>query len=185
MSGLGYCQEIIFRGRTEGDTKVTELRWDGRKLRELLRDANYTGDLSGLIRSVVDVRKLPGEGYPNRFFEVELRKVTRLRGDLLLNDDSIRAYLAQVAPVPFHPDFRFGPQIAAFLRDRGVREPVDVRLAGDEEPIYHRVRDVIAFSEKHVDMVHSVELFEFLGQEGDVEAFGWILEHGYFGAVPR
>jgi molecular chaperone HtpG len=185
LSGLGYCQEILFRGRAEGDAKVVELRWDGRRLRDLLRDSNFAGDLSHLVRSVVEIRKLPAEGYPARFFEVELRKVTRLRGDLLLNDDSVRSYLSQVAPVPFHPSFRFGPQITAYLRERGVREPIEIRMTGDEEPIYHRARDHIEFSGKVRDAVQSIEFLEFLGHDGNVEAFGWILDHAYLGAVPR
>lgn len=185
LSGLGYCQELIFRGRAQGDAKVTELRWDGRKLRELLRDASYSGNVGGLVQSVVEVRKLPGEEFPERFFEVELRKVVRLRGDLLLNDERIRAYLAQVAPVPFHPGFALGKKIATFLQERGVQPPIEVRLAGDEAPIYHPVQNAIFFGEKHIDPIRSVELIELRGQDGDVEAFGWILEHGYLGAVPR
>lgn len=185
LSGLGYCQEILFRGRAEGDTKVTEIRWDGRKLRDLLRDSNFAGDLSSLVRSVVEIRKLPGDGYPTRFFEVELRKVVRLRGDLLLNEDSVRSYLSQVAPVPFHPEFHLGPQISAYLRKRGVRESISVRLASDEDPIYHRASDHITFNERSKDAIQSVEFLEFLGQDGDVEAFGWVLDHAYLGAVPR
>ena len=185
LSGLGYCQELLFRGRAEGDAKVIELRWDGRKLRDLLRDPNYTGDLGSLIRSAVEIRKLPAEGQPSRFFEVELRKVARLRGDLLLNDDNVRSYLSQVAPVPFHPEFSLGEKIAAHLHERGVREPIQVRLADDLEPIYHRARDHIVFGEKHKDAVQSVEFLEFLGQDGEVEAFGWVLDHAYLGAVPR
>lgn len=185
LSGLGYCQELLFRGRAEGDAKVTELRWDGRRLRDLLRDPNYTGDLGSLIRTAIEVRKLPAEGQPTRFFEVELRKVARLRGDLLLNDDNVRSYLSQVAPVPFHPEFSLGAKIAAHLREQGIREPIQIRLAGDAEPIYHRARDHIEFGEKHKDAIQSVEFLEFLGQDGEVEAFGWILDHAYLGAVPR
>lgn len=185
LSGLGYCQELLFRGRAEGDAKVTELRWDGRKLRDLLRDPDFTDDLGSLVRSAVEVRKTPGEGQPPRFFEVEMRKVARLRGDSLLNEDNVRSYLAQVAPVPFHPEFSLGEKIAAHLRERGVREPIEVRLDGDLEPIYHRARDHIEFGEKHKDIVQSVEFLEFLGRDGDVEAFGWVLDHAYLGAVPR
>lgn len=185
LSGLGYCQELVFRGRAEGDQKITELRWNGRKLRDLLRDANYEGGLTDLVRSAVEMRKLPGDGAPSRFFEVELYKVTRLRGDLLMSEDSIRSYLSQVAPVPFHPNFEFGEQIATFLKDHGVREPIDVRLQGDESPIYHGADNVIEFNERIKDQVHSVEFLEFLGQDGDVEAFGWVLEHAYLGAIPR
>lgn len=185
LSGLGYCQELVFRGRAQGDAKVSELRWDGRRLRDLLRDATYDGDLSGLIRSVVEHRRIPPDGFPERFFEVELRKVTRLRGDLLLNDAAIRSYLTQVAPVPFHPEFSHGPKIQAFLTSRGVAEPIVIKIDGDVEPIFHRARDQISFSQTIVDTVRAVEFLELRGQDGEVDAYGWLLEHSYLGAVPR
>jgi len=185
LSGLGYCQEIVFRGRAEREPRVTELRWDGRKLRELLRDATYEGDLRSLVRSVVEVRRIPGDDFPPRFFEVELRKVSRLRGDFLLNDQVVRTYLSQVAPVPFHPDFTLGPRITDFLESRGVRKPIHIYIAGTDQPIYHRTRDTVAYSEKLSDSIQSVEFLEFRGQDADVEAFGWILDHAYLGAVPK
>jgi hypothetical protein len=185
LSGLGYCQELVFRGRAEGSDIVTEMHWDGRKLRGLLRDAHYCGSLSELIRDVVDVRRVPAKAEPSRFFEVQLRRVTRLRGDLLLNEDHIRSYLSQVAPVPFHPEFSLGPQIHQFLSERGVREPIQIRLQRDAEPIFHRARDTIRFSEKLSDFAQTVELLEFRGQDGEVDAYGWVLNLSYLGAVSR
>jgi len=32
LAGIGYCQELIFRSRVGGETKVSEIRWDCRKL---------------------------------------------------------------------------------------------------------------------------------------------------------
>jgi len=185
LSGLGYCQEIIFRGRVEGEGKVTELHWNGRKLRELLRDATYEGDLADLVRSIVETRTVPALDQPERFFEVELVKVSRLRNDVLLNPEKIREYLSQVAPVPFRPGFTFGEQISGFLKRNGVREPIDVRIEGEDEPIYHRAVDHIELSASVTDVVSGVEFLELRGMDGEVAAFGWMLEHSYAGAVPR
>src|SRR6185503_12060559 len=33
LSGLGYCQELVFRARAAQDRKVSELTWDGEKLK--------------------------------------------------------------------------------------------------------------------------------------------------------
>ena len=134
---------------------------------------------------MVELRHLPAANYPERFFEVELRKVTRLRGDLLLNDDAVRAYLAQVAPVPFAADVTNGVRIATFLRDRGLPEPIQLRLEGNEAPITRPLRDVITFSEKVQDPISEVEFVELLGQDGEVDAYGWIADLQYLGAVPR
>ena len=37
LAGLGYCQELIFRSRAKGETSTSELRWDCRKLKSVLR----------------------------------------------------------------------------------------------------------------------------------------------------
>ena len=42
LAGLGYCQELIFRSRVDGDTDVSELRWDCRALKTALRSARHT-----------------------------------------------------------------------------------------------------------------------------------------------
>jgi len=185
LSGLGYCQELVFRGRAEGDKRVTEMVWDGRRLRELLRDASFPGGLSDLVKGVVGISTFAGDGYTSRFFEVELRKVTRLRGDLLLDEGAIRSYLAQVAPVPFSPEFSLGERIQAFLDRKGAAGFIDVRFTGEEDPIYHRARDAIEFNPRVSDRVSGVEFLELLGEDGEVCAFGWMLEHAYFGSMPK
>ena len=76
LSGLGYCQELIFRSRTDGTSKVKELRWDSRVLRERLRDPKFDDSLADLVKEVATVATAQDStGYPDRFFEVEMRKV--------------------------------------------------------------------------------------------------------------
>src|SRR6202030_3858183 len=38
LAGLGYCQELIFRSRADGEREVSELRWDCRRLKTIMRD---------------------------------------------------------------------------------------------------------------------------------------------------
>lgn len=184
LSGLGYCQELIFRSRAEGEPKVMELRWDGRVLREKMRDPAFLGGLADIVAAAVTVVKLPGADFPDRFFEVEMRKVQRLRNDLLLNEVAIRGYLSQVAPVPFAPDFTFGDEIQAHLEKAGVAKTVDIQFDGDSKPIYHRATNQIAVSDKLNDEITSVKVVEYFGGEGELVATGWIGHHSYAGALP-
>lgn len=154
LSGLGYCQELVFRGKAEGDSKIVEVSWNSRALKEKVRDLNYSGSLTDLIREVVSYKETPASDKKQRYFEVELRKVGRLKNDLLMNEQLIRSYLSQVAPVPFHPDFSFGPEIQEFLSGRGVRPPVRIELNDSTGPIYHRARNQIEFNPR-VMMVQS------------------------------
>lgn len=185
LSGLGYCQELIFRGRAEGDAKVSEIRWDGRILREKMRDQDFSGGLAEIIQAAVSVNTLPADGFPHRFFEVELRKISRLRNDVLLNEDGVRSYLSQVAPVPFREDFPFGREIQARLEAHGVRPPVYIEINDGKGQIFHRVQSSIARSDTILDQVRAVEYVEYQDSDGHICAVGWIADHSYTGSIPK
>jgi molecular chaperone HtpG len=185
LSGLGYCQELIFRGKAEGDPKVVEVSWNSRALKEKIRDLNYAGSLIDIIREIVTYSEKPAADKAERFFEVEMRKVARLKNDLLMNEQSIRSYLSQVTPVPFHPAFSFGEQIQSFLTERGIRPPIRIELNDNAGPVYHRVRNTIEFNPKTVDSLRGVEFVEIMGDDGELAAFGWTGDHAYMGAIPK
>lgn len=186
LSGLGYCQELVFRSRTEAGAKVKELRWDSRMLREKLRDPKYEASLADLVREVATVTTAQDDGgYPDRFFEVEMRKVVRIKNDLLMNEDEIRRYLSEVAPLPFSPDFTFGPRIRQWLSGQGIGEPVTVELSDGKGPIYHRAVNEVVVSKVGVTTFSDFECLEIKNTAGDLLAVGWLLDHGYIGAIPR
>lgn len=188
LSGLGYCQELVFRGRAEGDTKVSELRWDGRALREKLRDNTFQGSLTELIRSIVTTTTLTASSainYPARFFEVELRKVSRLKNDQLLNEDIVRGYLSQVTPAPFSDQFAHREKINSYLASHGVRPSVRIELNDGKGPVVRNINNQFTAREGCPDKVIDVEFVEYLGVDGDVAAVGWICNHSYYGALSK
>lgn len=188
LSGLGYCQELVFRGRAEGDTKVSELHWNGRVLREKLRDSDFQGNLTDLIRSIVTITTLPAAStinYPERFFEVELRKVVRLRNDQLLNEDVVRDYLSQVSPAPFSDKFSFGGKINSYLENHGIRPPVRIEINDGKGPVVRKIQNQFAVREGFYDEVKEVEFVEHLGMDGEVAAVGWVCDHAYYGSLPK
>lgn len=186
LSGLGYCQELIFRSRASKAEKVKELRWDSRILRERLRDLAFQGSLTDLIREVATTTTVPDSApYPDHFFEVEMVKVLRIRNDILLNEDEIRSYLSQVAPVPFAPTFTHGQRIAAWLTERGLYAPLHIELNDDKGPVYHRAIDELAPPRQAPITFGDVEFLEVKNSAGEVLALGWLLDHGYAGAIPK
>lgn len=185
LSGLGYCQELIFRSRAQGEPKVSELRWDGRVLRDKMRDPAFIGGLADIVAAAASQTRLPGDGFPERFFEVELRKVQRLRNDLLLNEAAIKDYLSQVAPVPFAPSFSHAEEIDAHLARAGVGRTVDIQFAGDPIPVLHRAVDEFPISDKVNDKITVIEPVEYFDSDGDLVATGWLGHHSYAGAISR
>jgi hypothetical protein len=183
LAGLGYCQELIFRSRAQGEDLVSELRWDCRSLKSALRTSRPGQHLIGLIQEVVSVRRVPAEGQPPRFFEVELNGVIRHRNDRLLNPVAVSDYLSQVAPVPFSPEFTFGEEITAALKPHVNLGELEIYIDGAELPVYRPHRNEFTTGEQ-VDKVTALEMKEILGINGELAAIVWILHHGYLGAIP-
>jgi molecular chaperone HtpG len=184
LAGLAYCQELSFRSRAEGEPHVSEMRWDCRKLKSLLLSAS-TADLQSVVKDVVSVRKTPaGEEAPH-FFEVELRGIVRHKNDRLLNPATVAEYVAQVAPVPFHPDFRFAGEIVTALRPHVPLADLQVKVTGINEPIFRPHRNELVLSETETAPFTGVQSFELPGLDGRSAAVGWILHHGYSGAIPQ
>jgi molecular chaperone HtpG len=184
LAGLGYCQELIFRSRASGDNSVHELRWDCRVFKKLLQDHKYVGGIRETIHEVATLRKLPGEGWPEHFYEVELVKPIRIKNDLLLNREAIATYLSQCACAPFSPDFQFGKQIRAFLRKHFDLGDVNIFIDGSTAPIYRPYRDTYAYGEGKRDAFSEVEFVILSGSSGSPAAVGWLLHHGYHGSIP-
>lgn len=188
LSGLGYCQELIFRGRAEGNEKVSELHWDGRALREKLRDKSFQGSLVDLIRSIVTITTLPALSalnYPNRFFEVELCKVSRLKNDQLLNENTVRNFLSQVAPAPFTNQFTYAEGINNYLARHGVRAPVSITINDGKGPVVRNIQNQFSIKQGYFDDVKGVEFVEHFDADGEVAAIGWICDHSYYGSLPK
>jgi hypothetical protein len=185
LAGLGYCQELIFRSRAEGEDRVSELRWDGRRLKSTLRESHTNGELADLVREVVSIRRVPAGSYPTHFFEVELTGVIRHRNDRLLNPEAVAEYLAQVAPVPFSPQFRFGADISAALGSRVELGELDIRVNQSVESIYRPHRNRIEIGEGEYDKYTDIEFCEIPGVDGGASGIAWVLHHGYTGAIPN
>ena len=184
LAGLGYCQEVIFRSRSSAEKSTSELLWDCRRLQASLRSVDFKGGLPEVIRDAVAIRRVSPDGYPERFFEVELRGVIRHRHDRLLSPPAVAEYLAQIAPLPFDPAFKFGAEIAATLEPHIDLGRLHLTVEGIAGPVYRPHRDRFEIGEDNYDAFKQLELIEIPGVDGKVAAVGWLLHHGYTGAIP-
>jgi len=183
LAGLGYCQELVFRSRAHGERLVSELRWDCRLLKTVLRDANYSEQLGGVVSQVVRMRKTVDSTYPERFFEVELIGVVRHGTDRLMNASTVGNYLSQVAPIPFSPEFSFGKQIEEALSKYVALGNVNIYLNEASNPLYRPHRDSFVARKGHEDHYVGIDVLEMAGTDGRIAAIGWIARHGYCGAI--
>jgi Histidine kinase-, DNA gyrase B-, and HSP90-like ATPase len=185
LSGLGYCQELVFRSKSINDTCVYELRWDGRKLKDALRSSDFTGSIQDLIKEITELKITQDVNISPSFFEVELIKVGRLKNDLLLNEDEVRTYIAQVGPVPFHPEFELGKVIESKLKEYHDFKTYNVSLNDGKGLVFRPHQMEFLVSGELRDKFTDVEFFEIEGSEGSPDALGWILNHSYLGAISK
>ncbi len=184
LAGLAYAQQLVFRSRVSGENDVSQLVWDCRQLKSEMREAPYDTNVTDVIRRVTTLERVAGEDAPDRFFEVEMRGVIRLRNDQLINQTAISEYLGQVAAVPFSPDFEFGSKISSELSRHVDLGELHIRVGDADEPIYRPHRDRLSLDGKPVLKFDDLRFIEIPAIDHGVSAVAWILHHEYEGAIP-
>ena len=182
LSGLAYCRELEFRTKAAGERTVTSLKWDCRRLRELLSQQSGLSELQEIVSAVVSVTSEADDDKESHFFEVHMREVSRLRNDMLLNEHLVSHYLSQVAPVPFSPYFSLAPAIQNELALHGTRTPLKLMVAGEQ--VFKPFRDVIeqAGSNKSLK-ISDIEFFTIADVDGRVGGVGWLGHHEYVRSI--
>jgi hypothetical protein len=156
------------------------LSWDCRQLRELLRDHAFSGDLSELVNRTASMTSKARKGVPEHFFEVELINVARHKNDLLLNEEAVGRYISQVAPVPFDDDFAFGRDISALMQEHKI--PPGYNISVNAVNTFRPHNNEFLFGNQ-TDRFTELEPFQIPGMVDGTAAVGWILHHGYHGAL--
>lgn len=185
LSGLGYVQQLTFRSRATGDSRVLEASWDGRAVKRLLAANDSNLDLQAIVREAVTLKSIAPDNYPAHFFEVELIKPRRIANDRLLNELEIEAFISQVCPCPFSPEFSFGSDIAALLKAHGrAGKSYQIYINDAAEPTYRPYRDSVSYSDTKRTDLHDLRTFQIEGVDGEPAAVGWLVHHDYQGAIP-
>lgn len=180
LGGISYCRRLTFRTQATGESKTSILTWDCDGIRSVLRDNKNKEELAAIVEKYTEFSSCSSEKATSGFFEVELFGVVRYRNDRLLNREEISSYLAQVAPVPFSPTFRFAEDIQHFLTKHGISDGVRVFVDKSSEPLYRPYRDKF-----EQDQFHGLKCVQWDDRDGDILSVGWLLDHGYHGAIPR
>ena len=183
LAGLGYCQELIFRSRSAGDS-VCQLKWDVRKIKKVLTQYDGDGEISELIKDVTDFTELPSEEYPNHFFEIEMVKPIRVGGDTIMNIDRINSFISQIAPVPFSNTFTHADKIKEHVNKFGKLKEYNIFINGSDQSVVKPYENSYEISDvKSGYLKDEIEPLTIENLNGDVSAVGWISHHDYYGAI--
>ena len=185
LSALGYAQQLIFRSRAKGDTEVLEVVWDGHAVKRMLASIDADADLRATVKEAISLRRHAPDNYPSHFFEVEMIKPRRIANDRLLNEADIMAFISQVCPCPFSPEFSFGPEISALLTRHGrAGKTYNIYINDAEMPVYRPYRNEVGYSGIKTSALNSPKQFTIEGIDGGIAAIGWFSHHDYQGAIP-
>jgi len=181
LGGLGYCDKLIFRTKFRGEKHYSLSTWDCIRLRRLITEDDNT-DIFAAIKAVTSFTQHIYDGNrQDHFFAVEMNNVKSVR-DILINVPEIKAYLSQVAPVPFDAKkFSFANNIDAKLREfipKYETYPISV----NDEQVYKPYADEVFVSDKHKDVVRGIDFLE-LRHEGQLLAYSWIAKTDMMGVI--
>ncbi len=187
FAGLGYCQQLTFRTKAAGESKVSEIEWDGRILKRLLADNTELLSISELVKRVAVLSQYESDNPSDHFFEVEIKSVTRMGNDVLLNEELVKRYISQVCPVPYSDEFKFKNQLESLLAKHEISCGYNIVVEddfSDSVHIHRPYRDHFRLTEAESDEISQLDRFEIEGVNGGIAAIGWIFQHKYKGLVP-
>ena len=183
LAGLAFAKTVAFTTRTCRDEPVTRVTWHSDRLPDLTASES---ELEQAILDCVEVETLPGQDYPDHFFDVEVQDVARHSAGLLLNRDAVRDYIGEVCPVPMSDKFPFASKVQDLFDGAEAPFVIEVWLEGDPDPVERSHREAVYFSANKMAEFTDFQPVRIPGADGnDDMAVGWIAHSSYLGAIPK
>jgi hypothetical protein len=138
LAGMAYCDQLIFRTTFPGETALTTIAFDCKKLLSAMNpDEGGDVELARLLsRAIEFIPSSDGADLDDHFFEVELSGLS-LAPSSLTDPVEVRDYLSEVVPVAFSPEWEWGSQIEAEYKTYFGEnlETIDVFVKSNEDVI--------------------------------------------------
>jgi molecular chaperone HtpG len=174
LAGLAYCDDLLIETSTKGEASKTVLKWDGKKLREIIGDKSDNKLASDVVEAITSLSVGLLEREDAHYFKVKLLNV---KNDKLLDVESVKRYLRMVAPVKFyHPTFMFSHDIVKGLVDRGVKcdgYKVFVNTTELFKAYQNNVYQEDKTHKKRIDEIIGTEFFELYSKDNQLLAVCW------------
>ena len=181
LAGLAFAESVTFLTRAEADAPVTRVVWDRKALN---RGIGRGDSLAEVLEGAVTVDTVPGNGYPEHFFEARMQGISRHAASSLMNREAVRRYVGEVCPVPFGEDFRTATRIWEQCGLDGAPFTLSVRFSDEVGCIERPHACSMKLSEHESQDVVEVEGIRVAGLGAcEWAAVGWIAHTPYRGAI--
>ena len=121
LGGIGYCKELRFVTSCRGEDVQTTMVWNATELRAIINDTKNHDSAEKVLDKVISYRKNHC-GIDEHFFRVEMLGIND-ENDKLLDEDSVRQYISEVAPVDYIDSFILKPEIERFINEHADEVP--------------------------------------------------------------
>ena len=134
LCGLAYCEEVVFSTSAKGESTISIMRYDAKKMRGLLSE-NTKGNkktANEVLQTIIKYETEKNKNIDSHFFKVELIGISLENTDLL-DEDEVRDYLSFVAPAPYQNKFVYREEIYKHANQIGF--PLDeytIKLEGKQ-----------------------------------------------------
>ena len=105
LVGAGYCKYLRFETSYFNEPKKTEITFDVEAIQRILNDEKIQKDPTAIIDDCTKFN-ISDELTEKHYFRVILNDVNNLYADKLLDEELIKNYLIQVAPIPYSSPFK-------------------------------------------------------------------------------
>lgn len=182
LGGLAYCDKLKFITKAKGEKTYSSSIWDCNKLRKVINEKTILHDAGRVVKEVVDFSQEKFSGNPREhFFIVEMQNVKSCR-NMLLNVPIVKAYISQVAPVPFHRSkFRYAKMIEEKLKER-VPSHIAYNICVNGEQIFKPYVDKVSIYKNRQEEIKSINFID-LSYDDKTLGFGWIAELDLLGII--
>lgn len=185
LAGLGYCDSLSFITTAQGEAEKTIITFDAKQLKKLLIPGTNDDDsIYDVINAVVSKKTLP-EKANSHYFEVELKGVSHQNA--LTDYETLKSYLTQNTPLPFHPDFQWGKTVISKVELSGYQIPeynVYLSYNGKTEQVYKPYRDTVVSDrvKKLSDNIRDIQI-RVLGDKDQPLAIMWYASTNFYGTI--
>lgn len=187
LGGMSYCNTLYFITSAKGEDKKSIIRFDCKRLRELLVPGEYEQYNLNTVLEEITTITVEDENINQHYFQVELEQVSDFSD--LLDFDKVKDYICQVAPITYSKrNFIYSTELHKYVESKGYHiEEFPVFLGYDYdslEAVYkpNRHRFHSDRNKRRDDEIESMNYFDVYVDE-ELYAIGWFAESGWFGTI--
>lgn len=181
LAGLGYCSKLVFKTSYESETVSTIVEFDAKLLNELLLPGSFSAiSVGDVMEKIVKIKKVQESAFKN-YFEVILEGTSLEDG--LLDENAVKDYLIQHAPISFDSRFKWQRTILEKVRLAGFKVPQYHIFLNEEEifkPYYNTF--ISDRMKKMEDQVQDIKV-ETFNRNGELCAILWYVQSHFYGTV--